>query len=158
MTKAESLYGQRDRSYTINDITITNAEQPCIHVTSESIDILLGKDCISPTDTITIFQLSHEIIHCLQPNKRQDVTYLEEGLAVYYSLLCSPTIHLDPITDIKYEQPYSLVTELLRYDNDIIKKARMYEPNLSKLTENNLLRICHNIPANLISKLTKKFY
>lgn len=156
LTKAETLYGQRDRSYTIHDIVMSNEDQPGINlIDKRTVTISLGKDCIRPTTDITRYQLSHEIIHCLQPNKQQNVTFLEEGLAVYYSLQCSSNIR---ISSLKYKIAYDLVNELLAYDNELIKKARTYESNLSRLTPTILLNVCHNIPIYLISELTKKFY
>lgn len=156
LAKAETLYGQRDKSYAIHDIVMSNEDEPGIDFIDDyTIIISLGKDCISPTTDITKYQLSHEIIHCLQPNEQQDVTILEEGVAVYYSLQCSPDIR---ISTLEYKIAYDLINELLVYDNELIKKVRMYESNLSRLTPTILLNACHDIPMYLISELTKKFY
>ena len=47
---------------------------------------------------------------------------------------------------------------LLKYDEQIIKKAREYEPNISKIPIPLLLNICPQINHNLLNALVKPFY
>lgn len=44
------------------------------------------------------------------------------------------------------------------YDNDIIIKARMIEPNTSKITEDILLSIYPQLDKELLLSLTTLFY
>lgn len=155
MTKAESLYGQRDKSYVIDDIIFVKDNGPCIcYPSTKHIKIRLTEDCKYDINLAT-YQLSHEVIHCLHPNKIADVTFLEEGVAVYFSV--NNTIDLQPSID-KYKLAYLSICNLLEYDKDIIEKACALEPNMSKITSELLLSLNSNIDAKLLLVLMKHFY
>ena len=56
--------------------------------------------------------------------------------------------------DGKYVNVYNLANNLLKYDEQIIKKAREYEPNISKIPIPLLLNICPQINHNLLNALS----
>ena len=122
----------------------------------DDITIYISTNCINNQD-LAKFQIAHEIIHCLHPNHTQDVTNLEEGVAVLFQKRCMPMIDFGP-NDGKYVNVYNLANNLLKYDEQIIKKAREYEPNISKIPIPLLLNICRQINHNLLNALVKPFY
>lgn len=155
LTKAETLYGQRDKSYIIDDIIFVKVDRPYIcYPSTKHIEIRLTEDCKYDINQAT-YQLSHEVIHCLHPNNKADVTFLEEGVAVYFSV--NSTINLQPSID-KYKLAYLSICNLLEYDKYIIEKACALESNMSKITSELLLSLNSNIDAKLLLVLTKKFY
>lgn len=158
LQRAEILYGKRNTDFIIDGVEIGNEKAPCIYYpfNNNHVIILLTEECRADKDYAT-FQIAHEVIHCLYPNPKEIVTYLEEGLAVYFQLECANNIHLCS-DDYKYIKAVELLKNLLVYDNDIIRKARIIEPNISKITGEILLSICPQIDKELLHALTTLFY
>ena len=79
--EAERSFGQRNKDYTILGIELADIKQPQIWFPGDCrhIIIQLTEDCINDMDK-ALFQLAHETIHCLEPNKYGSTTVLEEGL------------------------------------------------------------------------------
>ncbi len=158
LQRAETLYGKRNANFIIDGIEIDNEKAPCIYYpfNNNHVIILLTEECRNNRDFAT-FQIAHEIIHCLYPNPKEIVTYLEEGLAVHFQLECANNIRLNSDAH-KYRKAVELLENLLVYDNDIIRKSRIIEPNISKITGDILLSICPQIDKDLVSSLTTLFY
>lgn len=95
LQKAELLYGKRNTNFIINGVEIINQGKPCIcyPFNDNRIVIKITEICRSNKD-FAIFQIAHEVIHCLFPNPIEVVTYLEEGLAVHFSIQCSNDIFI----------------------------------------------------------------
>mgnify|MGYP000765033476 CR=1 FL=1 len=157
--EAEKLFGSRDKEYTILGIEFANIEQPqiwypgnCNHVI-----IQVTKDCSNNMEK-AIFQVAHEAIHCLCPNPKKKATVLEEGLATYFSMYYTHThkIYYN-IDNPQYQIAYDLCSKLLNYDFELVKKARIIEPDISFINKEILLSICSNIDHTLIDELTKFF-
>ena len=64
----------------------------------DDITIYISTNCINNQD-LAKFQIAHERRHCLHPNHTQDVTNLEEGVAVLFQKRCMPMIDLAPMTE-----------------------------------------------------------
>lgn len=156
LQRAETLYGKRNTDFVIDGVEITTNNQPDIYFPYKDnhIIIRITEICRNDKDFAT-FQIAHEIIHCLYPNSPKIVTCLEEGLAVHFSVQCANNIF--PDLD-KYITARKLLDDLLIYDNDIIRKARIIEPNISKITGDILLSICPQIDKDLLLSLTTLFY
>ena len=136
LNEAEKLYGERDRNFTILGIEIANISQPQIFLSGndkKNVTIQITENCINNIGQAT-FQVAHEAIHCLCPKVHRSSTYLEEGLATYFSIYYTAKIG-DPYSmpNPKYFKSYELVDTLLKIDGDIIKISRKIEPDLSKI-------------------------
>lgn len=98
---AESLYGPRDRSFTIIGVEINNEDQPRtwypIYDSQKYVAIQLTRECENDLCR-AIFQVSHELIHCLCPKPGRHANVLEEGLASLFSEIAAQ----------KYESPYKV--------------------------------------------------
>lgn len=156
--EAEKLYGKRNKDFTILGIEIANIPLPQIYFhKSKHIIIQITKNCINDIGQ-AIFQSAHEVIHCLCPKPYGTSTYLEEGLATHFSIYYTKKIE-NPyhVTDFKYSKSYELVDTLLKIDDDIIKRARKIEPDLSKIDRKILSQLNSSLDNNLIDKLTTNF-
>ena len=156
--KAEDEFGQQKRGVKIRYVDFDN-NGPYVFYNENNLDditIYISTNCINNQD-LAKFQIAHEISHCLHPNHTQDVTNLEEGVAVLFQKRCMPMIDFGP-NDGKYANVYNLANNLLEYDEQIIKKAREYEPNISKIPIPLLLNICPQINHNLLNALVRPFY
>ncbi len=122
---AESLYGERDRSWTILGVEFSGAGPPQVWYPGSfngrrDVIVQLTRSAAS-NEVQALFQLAHEVIHLLAPSGRPDTaTVFEEGLASHFSLryvAAAKGIHLDPETwfaHAKYRAAYRLVQS--RYD------------------------------------------
>jgi hypothetical protein len=158
---AEERYGERDKSYTLLGVEITNNGNPQIWYPGNcrNVCIQITEDCLSDLNR-AVFQVAHETIHCLCPTGGQNANVLEEGLANLFSIeYCAENGHGKNWTSNKqeYTNASNLVTELLEFDNDIIKKLRAIQPILSLIDKKVILEINPNIPEELADALTEKF-
>ncbi len=159
---AESLYGERDRSFNILGIELCDRDQPMIWYPGawdgrKDVIIQLTKDCETNINK-AVFQVSHEVIHCLCPKIERQTNVLEEGLAtlfsVYESNIHNTGYHPD---SLPYVSAMGKVEELLRLDESIIKKARMTESDFSLMTKEMLLEFQPSIKDDLLEILLKPF-
>lgn len=155
---AEQRFGHRDYEYTILGVEFVDHTNPYIWYfdTGKHIIIRLTLSCINDFDQ-GVFQLTHEVIHCLSPDRNVKATYLEEGLATLFSTEYSKGHGGLINTTPEYVQAYSLVNQLLKLDNDIIKKLRRSQLKLSLITESDILKINSSIPLSLAHDLTQMF-
>lgn len=157
LSAAEELFGERNKEYTILGVELAQIDQPqiwfpgsCNHVI-----IQVTEDCINDMDK-AIFQVAHEAVHCLCP-KQGKVSILEEGLATYFSMFYTKKQDISYIELPQYQYAYKLSCQLLKYDSEIIKKARRFVPDISNIDKKLLLSICPNIDHALAEEITKVF-
>lgn len=157
---AELKYGQRDITYLITGVEFENSGYPYIWYPANSKDVTI-RVTINCLDDInrTVFQVAHEVIHCLSPTGSANANFLEEGLATHFSIEYTKNNGFGPWSpgNTKYEEALGLVKELFSFDSDIVKKLRKTEPTLSLITKDLIIATNSNIPENLAENLEKKF-
>lgn len=159
---AEGLYGERDRSFNILGVELCDQEQPQTWYPGgwngqKDVIIQITKDCENNLKK-AIFQVSHEVIHCLCPKPGRHANVLEEGLATLFSTYESNKFGTGYHSDsLLYISAMEIVEELLSYDETIIKKARMMEPDISLITKEMLLAFHPSIKDDLLEILLKPF-
>lgn len=163
---AETRYGKRDYSYTILGIELTEEDCPRIWYPGNCKDIIIQitNDCLNNMDK-AVFQVAHEVIHCLSPTNMSKTNVLEEGLATLFSAHCVPEnywenylAHLASKPEYpEYIDAYNLVKDFLSVDPNIIKKLREIEPTISLINKDLILSINPNIQLDLILKLLMPF-
>ena len=152
--KAEDEFGQQKRGVKIRYVDFDN-NGPYVFYNENNLDditIYISTNCINNKD-LAKFQIEHEIIHCLHPRCNK--------FGRRCCSIISEEMHADDRfgpNDGKYVNVYNLANNLLKYDEQIIKKAREYEPNISKIPIPLLLNICPQINHNLLNALVKPFY
>lgn len=161
LSVAEDYFGERNKEYSIIGIEIENTKQPYIwypnDANSKHVIIRIAENCINNMNE-AIFEVAHECIHCLCPNKDKCTTILEEGLATWFSIDYTNKLGIDIQPSIQnYKRACELVSDLLEYDFDIIKKARKQSPDLSYITKELLISLRPNINPYLVNELTKPF-
>src|SRR5688572_16155643 len=84
---AEAKYGERDKSYTLLGVEFTTEGGPQIWYPGncKNIAVQITMECYYDIDR-AVFQVAHEVIHCLGPSGRQNANFLEEGLANLFSI------------------------------------------------------------------------
>ncbi len=161
LESAEKKFGERDKSYTILGVEITNQSRPQIWYpgNSKNIIIQITDNCLFDLNR-AVFQVAHESVHCLCPTEGNHTNVLEEGLANLFSIeYCKLNGHGDKwsANEIDYTNASENVSKFLRYDSDIIKKLRAIEPKISMINKDLIKKVNSSIPESLIDNLTKKF-
>lgn len=159
---AEGLYGERDRSFNILGVELCDQEQPQTWYPGgwngqKDVIIQITKDCENNLKK-AIFQVSHEVIHCLCPKPGRHANVLEEGLATLFSTYESNKFGTGYHPgSLLYISAMEKAEELLSYDETVIKRARMMEPDISLITKEMLLGLHPSIKDDLLEILLKPF-
>jgi hypothetical protein len=159
LQEAEKCFGPRDKSYTILGVEICeNCEraQVWFPVSKKYLVIQLNQVNLGSA----IYQMAHEVIHCISPIAPGSTSILEEGLAVYFSDLFSQKygcVSVICTEDSAYLKAESLVIDLLKIDKDVIKKVRKIQPVISKITVKNFRKVNKKIPKKLLEELCQEF-
>lgn len=97
-----------------------------------------------------IFQLAHEVVHLLSPVEQDEdeVNYLEEGMAVYFSKMITEretgdSEYCDKALEKQenYKRAYDLYCKLIEIDPYAVKKVRQKEPVIGALQPNHFMEI-----------------
>lgn len=115
-------------------------------------------NCINDINR-AVFQVAHEVIHCLAPIGNMRANVLEEGIANFFSIEYA-LLHGHgnwTSNEQKYTDASELVKQLLLLDPEIIKKLRLVQPTISLIDKELILNTNSKIPEILADKLTKKF-
>jgi len=138
LSKAETMFGLRDTRFQFLGIRFED-DGPCIRFDAHSsfgIHIAL-KSIAAADEHMAIYQLAHEVIHLLAPERSPPAFMIEEGLAVWFS------IHGPDYPDPSYRQK---CIEYVRTNSD----AKNYRDALAIYEE------IKEIEPEAIMKLRKK--
>ncbi|RYX86630.1 hypothetical protein EON83_00160 [bacterium] len=159
LTDAETLFGERDKEYSIIGIEFhQDGPQTIFPEGHKLIAIQLSFRALD-NDAIACWQLAHETIHLLSPLGKQGANILEEGLATYFSRL-----YLQKKLGVggqappgNYRQADELVTRLLLLNGNAVREMREHQPTISHITPDIIKIVCPNFPDDLAEKLCQRF-
>ncbi len=139
---------------------IADGHQDC-HV-SEKLDIVIRVQNWNAGDPRQAhFQVSHETLHALSQIPEVRRTNLEEGLATVfqqdYDVCCYGSPPLQPPPNSDYELARNDVRELLNLDPNVIRKIRMVEPTISRITAVHIRDACASCSEELADRLARPF-
>jgi hypothetical protein len=133
-----------------------------------SVSISLSKK-VTSDETQLHFQLAHEVCHLLYPamsinGTKEATTVLNEGVSTYFSVwaagrFCSQEYLINNLEQHSpnYFRAMTAVQELLKNDQEAIKKLRLLEPELNKLTHQHFEQAKALASKELISELLSSF-
>ena len=123
----------------------------------EQIAIRLSSDSQGVTDQI-IYQLAHEVIHCISPSGGVHANVLEEGIAVFYSVITVKKYGLvwEP-SMASYKQARSILEPYLINHPLFIKMVRQQEQYIFKVSKDHLLNLDIDICEQDAILLSDKF-
>ncbi|WP_261859279.1 hypothetical protein [Photobacterium sanguinicancri] len=167
---AEKLFGLMCSDWTYWGVEF-NQQQPHLRYYPDTGNVAISLSERAKNDEIQLrFQLAHEVCHLLYPTMDKDThimektTFLNEGVSTYFSIfaiheLCNSQ---DIVNNLKehnndYYQSFFMVNELLTIDVDAIKKLRVVQPKLNRITSHDFELADVKIPEELISKLINTF-
>ncbi len=172
LRNAIEQYGPQERPPTVLGVKAVSSDldpdAPCIHwprpEVERVVEIHLTQDA-PRNEGAALFQIGHECIHLLAtPDCPCPATFLEEGLAVHFSLACLPRNWrraFEKSLPDWYPEALDLFRELT--DNnaarEVIRTLRREEPAFFKMTADHIvktvptagadlaLRLCTRVPA-----------
>lgn len=159
IAEAENVFGHRDTSYKINPTIkygdhsprasgmVINGEKICIvHLSNGS---KAGWPCF-------LFEMAHEAVHILNP-RNDPASYLEEGIAVWFSQIMCKKYGFRPNAPTgKYRRALELIKSLPEEPPIVVSKIRELYPNLTDLTQEELLACYSSISALTAKRLVAK--
>lgn len=166
------MFGPISSGLTFAGITFHENGPQTVPIFSHSqVKIILSLNCYNADVSSfnaeeLIFELSHETCHLLSPTSWQCVTWLEEGMAVYFSVYyhkiafpqsqyAERSIRLEG--NKKYLEAYHLVKELIEQFPSTIKYIRSFTPQISKITYDDFRRVNSVHPTEKVEKLLSPF-
>ncbi|WMT77087.1 hypothetical protein [Bradyrhizobium sp. Ash2021] len=166
LSDAEALYGPRDKAWTPLGIELWDNHNQTCPLEGNTVCIRLNIKTLTHHD-FNLFNLAHETIHVLGPSKGVDITFLEEGVAVAFSLQLKhyndksfPGMqrrnHLCDPAD-KYVRALIDVELLTQHDREAVLKLRKIEPYLSRITPDQIVQVVPACPSNLARRLCASF-
>src|SRR5687768_7876201 len=86
LERAEELYGERDTAFDFLGVNV-DPDGPQISFIMQITGTWIGIDptCLRLPDKAR-YQIAHEVVHLLAPNRHPPTIMLEEGLAVHFSI------------------------------------------------------------------------
>jgi len=168
LVEAEQIYGKRDRAWTFLGVQWgeKNVTWP-IDKQRKLACICLHKLLPNHMPDFIRFNLAHEVVHMLCPPDRDDVTYLEEGVAVSFSL--GRSIYRDPgylgaqlkifeeSPDDKYTVAWKDVGRLVASEPNVISKLRSPEKSLSCISAAQIIATAPRCDKAVAERLATKF-
>jgi hypothetical protein len=167
LEKAETLFGPRDKTFTLlgiefhagpNRLSYPNAER-------DQIVVELSMEATRNRDQ-ALFQLAHETVHILAPVNVGATTVLEEGLATYFSLtaphFANPTYAQRSEESLTGKfQPYrdalDDVRALLFMDPTVVSRIRQANELFGSIPVRRLREAAPHCPMEVATRLTRTF-
>lgn len=160
MNTVESLFWEKDSTFQFIGISL-NEDAPCLYFPNgyeaKKVEIRITSDC-KYNLTKAVFQTSHECVHLLFPNLLGASTYLEEGIATFFSTWYTK-YNYGPIkiSDKKYSLAANMAGMLYQSCPELIKRLRTTEPNTAKITKKMILKHYPTLNETLVNALTTNF-
>ena len=109
---------------------------------------------------LLLFEMAHETVHLLNPTLLEESNYLEEGVAVEFSILVQTLYQVEKVYN-PAEEPYIKALSLVhRLPGNPIASARLFRDQVGPLSEaspEELARLFPSVDSGTLQKLAEKF-
>jgi hypothetical protein len=157
LKEAEQLFGPIAGGYTLVECWYHDDGPEIFYPEPGSIAIRLSSLSQGVPDQI-IYQLAHEVVHCVSPSGGVHANVLEEGLAVYFSVITVKKYGLSWKPSMEsYKQALRILEPYLLKDPYFIKIVRQQEPYIFKISKNQLLSLHIDMCEQDAILLSEKF-
>lgn len=170
IAEAEQLYGERDRVWSFLGVQVGDFEMNLTYPVDKERKlafICLQRLLPNHMPDFLTFNLAHETVHMLSPPDADQVTYLEEGVAVVFSLTRSTYVDptylsaqqkiLEEDPENKYTVAWKDVVQLIRAKPDVIGKLRDQNKSLSRISAGQIIDTAPNCDRAVAERLSRKF-
>jgi hypothetical protein len=169
LSEAESLYGERDKSWTLLGVEFVSNDQPAIwypfsHEDKKYLLVQLTKKALEDEQE-ALLQLSHEAVHLLSPaGGGKNTNVFEEGLATYFSIeyLKKQGFKVDQqiLASKKYREAFELVKQVAESHtnfNEMIELIRLEHEGFATLKADDIPVYFKQVDRGLAERLVAEF-
>lgn len=161
---AQELYGLRSPQFSLNPPVFTDdPDAPQVGFSSKGAHAELN-DAAANDWGYCIYQLSHETIHLLDPRKRPPAgngsNYLEEGVAVEFSLLVCKSLSVDiAVKSDDYKEARNRLLKIgIKDFHEKLKLMRASAGHFADVSGDLISQIAPACRGNNATKLAENFY
>lgn len=158
LEKAQSIYGSRDKAWTILGAEVGPQERPRIRVLPGKYVFIQLRPVELICPTHSIMNLSHEVVHLLGPSAEGPVLNIEEGAAVVFSHQC--VVEALKVNINMEDSPYGRAAEDVRtflgLYPDGIARVRALEPTFARLRPEHFEQF-ESLDRSLVPRLLTPF-
>lgn len=165
---AEQRFGPRVPGWNFLGVFF-DTDGPCIAFPSRArneLEMRVTFSCRTNAD-LAGFQIGHEVVHMLAPDRNPPASMLEEGIATLFSLegpaFLSPTYRTWSIHYLAthpmvhhYNDALALVRQLLAIQSDAVMALRRHEPRIHAFTADFITHHLPRVPKALAAKLMER--
>ena len=157
---AESLLGPRDTSRKIYPPQFLAAGPNVRHTPNQDgafVEMSLNARKYWPS---VVFEMAHETVHLLDPTLLGQSNYLEEGVAVVFSILVQPTYQIENVQYPTAGPYFDALSLVHRLPGNPITSARLFRDQVGPLSEaspEELARLFPSVDSGTLQKLAEKF-
>ena len=163
LSEIEDIFGERDKYWTILGVEInfeSSVPQNWYPGGNERKNIVF--QLVPPANRNVLnanYQLAHEVVHALSPNIGLRVNILEEGLATWFARnYVHEHFGVVVLEDLdSYRVARETVERLLAIDKEGVKKLRLVEPCLKKMTRSTFKEAGLTVEPELVLTLLSPF-
>lgn len=165
----EAQIGPRNRAFRLLGVEFTSDRRPRVWYPDfgkgpNNLIIQLTREARHGA-ALALFQLGHEAFHVIEPIKPGDKgSYLEEGLASYFSLQYMKSQGFRGgerlLTETQYRHAYDQVVRVVALHDDFYKRLRQLREitrSFSRLSEDEFRAAFPNTPALMARNLVSEF-
>ena len=157
---AESLLGPRDTSRKIYPPQFLAGGPNVRHTPNQDgafVEMSLNARKYWPS---VVFEMAHETVHLLDPTLLGQSNYLEEGVAVVFSILVQPTYQIENVQYPTAGPYFDALSLVHRLPGNPITSARLFRDQVGPLSEaspEELARLFPSVDSGTLQKLAEKF-
>jgi len=104
--------------------------------------------------------MAHETVHLLDPTLLGQSNYLEEGVAILFSMLVQPTYQIENVQYPTAGPYFDALSLVHRLPGNPITSARLFRDQVGPLSEassEELSRLFPSVDSGTLKKLAEKF-
>lgn len=160
LTCAEALFGRRGPSIILCQPRFHDDERPETQFSLDNSGAFAVLGCDAQSDwSYVVHQLAHETVHLLDPVCRGKSNYLEEGVAVSFSLLISRQYGFNFLAPSsgKYGDALKFANELPEGAILSARRIRLTLGKFSGVSADDLVGLFPELNVNVANNLSNKF-
>lgn len=166
--EAENRYGSSDDTYQFMGV-VADPDGPRIRfgIPNDKMIYIAISSASLAYENQAMYQIAHEVIHLLAPNRNPPTTLFEEGLAVWFSIfvpnfpskeyqsLALSHLRTNP-SAANYRLALDLFNEVQGVEPEAARKIRAKKPQLYNLTSSDVIEAIPTISKALADRICQR--
>ena len=156
---AEERFGARICNNAVPSVVFHDGLPQVFFITAARTEVRLPLRCEFDY-LLACYHLAHEAVHLLSPVRYDEITTLEEGIAVIFArdyLRETFQFEFPAPSDRRYAGAFTLAERFLAPRPDAILRLRAQEPSISRITTDLIQQAYPEVPDSLCFSLVTPF-